>query len=73
LATIIERYSIIDFRFQKTLIITHKKQTAQPGDVSEDTTFKPGFETFSIFQTSKLQHISSSIFCEMDTLNGFLT
>jgi hypothetical protein len=33
-----------DSLFQKALIITPKKQTAQQGDASEDTAFKPGFE-----------------------------
>jgi hypothetical protein len=35
----------LDSLFQKTPIIAHKKRTVQPGDVFEDTDFKPGFET----------------------------
>jgi hypothetical protein len=34
----------LDSLFQKTPIITPKKQTVQPEDAIEDTAFKPGFE-----------------------------
>jgi hypothetical protein len=34
----------MDSLFQKTLIMTPKKRTVQPGDAFEDTALKPGFE-----------------------------
>jgi hypothetical protein len=34
----------VDSLFQKSPIITLKKQTVQPGDAFEDTAFKLGFE-----------------------------
>jgi hypothetical protein len=34
----------LDSLFQKTLIITSKERTVQPGDSCEDTALKPGYE-----------------------------
>ncbi len=48
-----------------------KKRTVQPRDAFEVTAFKPGFEIVE-FQT-RLWNLSSSLLCEIDTTNGFLT
>ncbi len=41
---IIKKLIGLNSLFQKTPIITPKKQTVQPGDTFKDTVFKPEFE-----------------------------